>query len=259
MHAEMVERLQLEADLRGAIAQETLVLHYQPILAVSSGEIIGVEALVRWLHPTRGDLPPAAFIPLAEETGLIAPLGTWVLRTACAQLAAWHAAGLPLIWVAVNLSVRQFQQQDLPALIADTLAATGLTPQGLQIEITESALMDALEETRMTLAQVQAHGVRLVLDDFGMGYSSLQYLQHLPLTTLKIAQPFVQHIVTDPQAAAISRVIIALAKSLGLTVTAEGVETLDQLLVLRVQQCGCDPRLSGVPSAASRRGSGVPA
>jgi EAL domain-containing protein (putative c-di-GMP-specific phosphodiesterase class I) len=174
---------------------------------------------------------------VAEETGLILALGVWVLRTACAQLAAWQAAGLPRIWVAVNLSVRQVQQPDLPTLIADTLAATGLAPHCLQLEITESMLLDALDGTRATLANVHALGVRLALDDFGMGYSSLRYLQHLPLDTLKIAQPFVADIATDPQAAAISAAVSTLGRSLGLTVIAEGVETADQVRVLHAQQC----------------------
>jgi EAL domain-containing protein (putative c-di-GMP-specific phosphodiesterase class I) len=237
MHAAVLDRLHLEADLRQAIERDELVLHYQPILALASGQVAGVEALVRWQHPTRGQLPPAAFIPLAEETGLILALGAWVLRTACAQLAAWQAAGLPPMWVAVNLSVRQVQQPGLPTLIADTLAATGLAPHYVQLEITESMLMDAVETTRTTLAEVHALGVRLALDDFGMGYSSLRYLQHLPLDTLKIAQPFVADIVTDPQAAAISAGVSALSQSLGLTVIAEGVETADQVQVLRAQQC----------------------
>jgi EAL domain-containing protein (putative c-di-GMP-specific phosphodiesterase class I) len=152
-------------------------------------------------------------------------------------MAAWQAAGLPSMWIAVNLSVRQVQQPNLPTLIADTLAATGLAPHCLQLEITESMLLDAVETTRTTLAKVHALGVRVALDDFGMGYSSLQYLQHLPLDTLKIAQPFVEDIVTDPQAAAISAGVSTLGKSLGLTVIAEGVETPDQVQVLRVQQC----------------------
>jgi diguanylate cyclase (GGDEF)-like protein/PAS domain S-box-containing protein len=237
MHAAVLDRLHLEAELRQAIAQEALVLHYQPIVAAATGMVVGLEALVRWPHPTRGQLPPAAFIPVAEETGLILALGAWVLRTACAQLAAWQAAGLPSMWVAVNLSVRQVQQPGLPTLIADTLAATGLAPHCVQLEITESMLLDAVETTRTTLAAVHALGVRLALDDFGMGYSSLRYLQHLPLDTLKLAQPFVEDIVTDPQAAAISAWVIALGTSLGLTVIAEGVETPDQVQVLRAQQC----------------------
>ncbi len=237
MHAEMVERLALEADLRQAVAEEALAVHYQPILNLSQGDIIGVEALARWPHPTRGDIPPSTFIPLAEETGLISALGTWVMRTACAQLAAWQAGGLPLTWVAVNLSVRQVQQPDLPALIANTLAATGLAPHCLQLEITESMLLDALDTTRATLEQVHVLGVRLALDDFGMGYSSLRYVQHLPLDTLKIAQPFVHDIATDRQAAALSAGVSALGKSLGLTVVAEGVETPEQERVVRAQQC----------------------
>ncbi len=237
MHAQMVERLELETALRQAVEREALVVHYQPIVAEPSGEVLGVEALVRWPHPTRGDIPPTAFIPLAEETGLIIPLGAWVMRTACAQLATWHAAGVAIPWVAVNLSVRQVQHPHLPALIADTLAATGLAPAALHLEITESCLVDPIAETQATLAQVQALGVRIALDDFGMGYSSLRSLQHLPLDTLKIAQPFVDHLPRCAKAAAISAAIITLAKRLGMLVIAEGVEAPEQMAWLVAQQC----------------------
>jgi EAL domain-containing protein (putative c-di-GMP-specific phosphodiesterase class I) len=237
MHAQMVERLELEAALRQAVEQAALVLHYQPIVAVPSGQLLGVEALVRWQHPTRGELPPTAFIPLAEETGLIISLGAWVMRTACTQLAAWQAAGVPIPWVAINVSVRQVQRQDLPALIRETLAATGLAPEALHLEITESCLVDPIAETQATLAQVQALGVRIALDDFGMGYSSLRSMQHLPLDTLKIAQPFVQNIATCGKAAAVSTAIITLAKSLGMTVIAEGVEAEAQIAWLTAHHC----------------------
>lgn len=193
--------------------------------------------MLRWQHPQRGLIAPEEFILVAEEMGIIVPLGRWVLRTACAQVNAWHAAGLPQLWVSVNLSARQFKQKDLCTMVACVLAETGLVPQCLTLEITESGIMDDAEGTIATLQQLKALGVNLSIDDFGTGYSSLYYLKRFPLDTLKIARSFLQDVTTDPNAAAITTAIIAMAHSLGLTIIAEGMETWEQFAFLSAQQC----------------------
>jgi len=214
------------------------VLQYQPLIDLADGAIVGVEALVRWQHPTRGFVSPADFIPLAEETGLIVPLGEWTLRTACRQARAWRVAGLPQLTVSVNLSARQFRLPGLTAMIAQILQQTGLEPESLELELTESSAMEDAAATTATLQELRALGVQLALDDFGTGYSSLSYLKRFPLTTLKIDHSFIRDITSDPNDAAITKATIVMAHALGLTVLAEGVESVDQLAFLRAH--GCD-------------------
>ena len=241
MSDQTIERLDLENDLRRAIAREELRLQYQPIVSLATGDIVGFEALVRWQHPTRGLVPPLAFIPMAEETGLIVPLGRWVLDAACRQAAIWNATesrqGAPLLFVSVNLSARQFTQNDLIEDVGRTLARTGLEAEALELEITESVLMDQSEAGIRALGEIRNLGVRLVLDDFGTGYSSLSYLKHLPLDMIKIDRTFVAGI--DGAAdRSIVEAVIALAHGLGIGVVAEGIETDSQ--AERLRELGCD-------------------
>ncbi|HET8628398.1 MAG TPA: EAL domain-containing protein [Thermomicrobiales bacterium] len=239
MNARVLERLELEAELRRALEREEFVVHYQPKVALATGRLEGVEALVRWQHPERGLLPPAAFIALAEETGLIRPLGRWVLVEACRQARAWqarHPAGPPLV-MAVNLTAPQFQQPHLAADIAAILAETGLPPHLLQLEITESVLMDDAAATLATLGALKRLGVQLAIDDFGTGYSSLAYLKRFPVDWLKVDRRFVEGLGTDAEDTAIVQAVVNLAAALKLAVTAEGVETADQ--VARLQALGC--------------------
>ncbi|HEX5501921.1 MAG TPA: EAL domain-containing protein [Thermomicrobiales bacterium] len=239
MNARVLERLELEAELRRALEREEFVVHYQPKVALATGHLEGVEALVRWQHPERGLLPPAAFIALAEETGLIRPLGRWVLIEACRQARAWraeHPADPPLV-MAVNLTAPQFQQPHLAADIATILAETGLPPHLLQLEITESVLMDDAAATLATLGALKRLGVQLAIDDFGTGYSSLSYLKRFPVDWLKVDRRFVAGLGTDAEDTAIVRAVVNLAAALRLAVTAEGVETADQ--VARLQALGC--------------------
>ncbi len=231
------ERLSLESALRHALRHHEFELHYQPQVQLDTGRIVGVEALIRWQHPELGLVPPDRFIPLAEENGLIAPLGNWMLLEACRQAKAWQDQGLPPIQVAVNISTGQFALTDMAQRIREALAATGLAPNWLEIEITESLLADNLEATQATLREIHALGVHIAVDDFGTGYSSLSYLKRFPLRKLKIDQSFVRDILTDHDDRAISSAIINLGQSLGLVVVAEGVETSGQLEVLR--QLGC--------------------
>jgi EAL domain-containing protein (putative c-di-GMP-specific phosphodiesterase class I) len=241
MSDQTIERLDLENDLRRAIAREELRLQYQPIVSLATGDIVGFEALVRWQHPTRGLVPPLAFIPMAEETGLIVPLGRWVLDAACRQAATWNATesrqGAPLLFVSVNLSARQFTQNDLVEDVGRTLARTGLEAEALELEITESVLMDQSEAGIRALGEIRNLGVRLVLDDFGTGYSSLSYLKHLPLDTIKIDRTFVAGI-DDAADRSIVEAVIALAHGLGIGVVAEGIETEGQ--AERLRELGCD-------------------
>jgi EAL domain-containing protein (putative c-di-GMP-specific phosphodiesterase class I)/CheY-like chemotaxis protein len=214
------------------------VLYYQPQMSLRSGEIIGMEALVRWQHPLRGLVSPMEFIPLAEETGLILPIGEWVLRTACAQNQTWQAAGLPAVAVAVNMSARQFEAQDMVALTKQVLRETGLDPNYLELELTESAAMGDADAFIGVTEGLKRLGITLSIDDFGTGYSSLGYLKRFALDRLKIDQSFVRDIVQEPDSAAIAVAVIALAHGLGLSVIAEGVETEAQLNFLRIR--GCD-------------------
>ncbi|RFP19387.1 MULTISPECIES: EAL domain-containing protein [unclassified Duganella] len=238
MEHSISEHVRLESDLRRAMEQQhQLEVFYQPQACLDSGKIIGMEALVRWRHPTRGMIPPVDFIPLAEETGLINPLGDWVLRTACAQLQQFICAGLPPMRVAVNLSVRQLLQKDFAASVEAVLADTGLPPHLLELEITESTLMENAQDTLAALHRLHSLGVRLSIDDFGTGYSSLSYLKRFPVDIIKIDRSFVRDVPQDADDAAIISAIIALAHSLRLEVVAEGVETEAQLQFLKGREC----------------------
>jgi diguanylate cyclase (GGDEF)-like protein/PAS domain S-box-containing protein len=237
MNATAVERLALENSLRKALAQGELLLYYQPLLDLGTGRVQGVEALLRWRHPERGLVPPSEFIPIAELTGLIVPIGNWTLRTACTQARHWQQAGHPNLTVAVNLSVRQFNQPDLAAQVRRALLESGLPPRSLDLEITESNAMQNAEGTIQTLRELKTLGVRVSIDDFGIGYSSLSYLKRLPIDTLKIDQSFVRDITTDPDDAAIATAVIALAHTLKLKVVGEGVETEEQLAFLSARHC----------------------
>ena len=232
------QRLTMETQLRRALERNEFVLHYQPQLSLHSGRIIGMEALLRWQHPERGLVSPAEFIPLLEETGMIVAVGDWVLRTACAQNSAWLAAGLPSLRMAVNLSARQFRQRNLIDSVNQALQDAGLAPAHLELEITESILIQDLQTTITTLNQLHELGIQISIDDFGTGYSSLSYLKRLPISKIKIDQSFIRDICTDPDDEAISNAVISLGHNLKMQVIAEGVETLEQQEHLRMQ--GCD-------------------
>jgi diguanylate cyclase (GGDEF)-like protein/PAS domain S-box-containing protein len=237
MNANLDERLTLETDLWNALQRNEFVLHYQPKIELATGRIIGMEALVRWRHPTRGMIPPARFIPVAEESSLIVQIGNWVLREACAQTKAWHSAGLPRVPIAVNLSARQLRDRTLLATVRNALAVARLDSRYLEVELTESAVMSNTDDAVNTMAALRGMDVRISLDDFGTGYSSLSYLKRLPVTGLKIDQSFVRDVATDPDDAAIVRAIIVVAQELSLDVTAEGVETAEHVLFLRLHGC----------------------
>ncbi len=231
-------RLNMEAELKKALERNEFIVYYQPQVEVTTSTIVGVEALIRWEHPKMGLVSPTEFIPITEETGLIILIGEWVLRTACAQVAAWHKAGFNPLRIGVNLSSYQFKQGDIVKSLKNVLAATGLDPQYLELELTESIIMQDTEETIATLWKLKEMGLNLSIDDFGTGYSSMNYLKRFPLDTLKIDRSFIKDIMTDPNDSAITKAIIGLAKGLGLTTIAEGVETEEQLTFLRKQ--GCD-------------------
>ncbi len=237
INSRIFQRLMLENSLRTALERNEFALHYQPQVSLLTGQVIGMEALLRWHHAELGMVSPANFIPLAEETGLIIPIGAWVLHTACKQAKAWHDAGLPPVRVAVNISGRQFRE-NIPQLVENALAESGLPAQYLELEITESVAMQHAESTEITLDALRNMGVRLSIDDFGTGYSSLSYLKRFPINKLKLDQSFVRDIISDSDDAAISMAIIALAHGLKLDVIAEGVETESQLSFLRSH--GCD-------------------
>ena len=237
MGTQAQERMELEGALRVAMELNQLELHYQPQIDRTGAHIVGVEALIRWHHPQLGMVPPDRFIPLAEETGLIIPIGEWVLRTACAQARAWREAGSTSLSVAVNMSAKQFQQQDVPLLVRDVLEASGLPARCLELELTESALMHNTGAAVETMRQLKKLGVRLALDDFGTGYSSLSYLRRFPIDVLKIDKSFTFDVTSDEGAASITRAIIAMARSLNMTTVAEGVETQAQLDFLAMLEC----------------------
>ncbi len=238
MNLRAQETLELEADLRQALEREEFLLHYQPKVSLADGRFAGCEALVRWQHPRRGLVSPGVFIPLAEETGLIVPLGTWVLRQACARAKAWQQEGLAPFKVAVNLSARQFREPDLCERIEEILEATGLEARWLELELTESMIMHDPAGAADTMQRLRALGIGLCLDDFGTGYSSLNYLRRFPVDTLKIDRAFIIDVASDASAAAVATSVVAIAHSLGIEAVAEGVETREQLEFL--VGCNCD-------------------
>ncbi|WP_199305759.1 EAL domain-containing protein [Pseudanabaena sp. FACHB-2040] len=234
-----LEALTLEGDLRRALISQQLELYYQPQLEIATGRLIGLEALIRWQHPTLGFISPGEFIPLAEETGLIHDIGRWALQTACQQQQLWGEAGFPDLRVCVNLSPKQFYRADLPQLIWEALNTYSVSPACLELEITESAAMQDMDSAIRMLKQLRQMGIRIALDDFGTGYSSLTAIKHFPLDTLKLDKAFTQDLMDNPGDAAIAQTIVALGRGLGLTVIAEGVESESQLHVLLGLQCHC--------------------
>ena len=238
INARALQRIALEHGLRRALANDELAIYYQPIFDFRTGRISGMEALLRWNHPTLGMIPPAVFIPLAEAIGVMVPIGTWAMRAACVQAKAWHDAGYRTLSLAVNLSVCQLQQPDLLQRVREILDESGLPARLLELEITESSAMQSPEASVRTLYELKKVGVRISLDDFGTGHSSLSYLKRFPIDTLKIDQSFVHDITHDPDTAAIVTAIIAMAHSLRLKVIAEGVEFTEQSTFLK--RYGCD-------------------
>jgi diguanylate cyclase (GGDEF)-like protein/PAS domain S-box-containing protein len=240
MRARTVKRLSVENDLRRALERDELRVAYQPIVSLKDGSIASVEALLRWSHPERGLIAPGDFIPVAEESGLIEPIGRWVLNAACAQAAQWHALkpAAPALGIAVNLSVRQFTQRDLEATVAAALAASGIEPSSLCLEITESVLLDEPDTVSETIKGIARHGVRFALDDFGTGYSSLAYLTRLPIDGLKVDRSFVDELGSSARSTAITTAIVRMAQALSIEVVAEGVETQAQLDTVR--DLGCE-------------------
>ena len=237
MNARALEKLQLETGIRRALERNELLLHYQPKVDIASGNVCGLEALLRWQSPEHGLVSPAQFIPLLEETGLIVPVGEWVTRAACAQLQAWRKAGVPLMPVAINLSARQLRQQGYAKVLEQAMKDFDIKPELIRVEITESSLMENPEEAIIVLQSLKALGIRLDADDFGTGYSSLSYLKRFPLDALKIDRSFVRDITNDEDDAVIAQTVITLAHSLGLKVVAEGVETEAQLEFLSAHHC----------------------
>ena len=238
MHAGTEDRVQLESDLHNALASNQLALYYQPKVDTRTGEVRSAEALIRWLHPTRGVVSPADFIPLAEECGLIGAIGSWVVREACRQARAWQNEGVPPLRVSVNLSASQFRDSGLVDSIRSALDDAGLEARYLEVELTESAVMSDPEQSIAILEQLSVMGVLVSVDDFGTGYSSMSYLRRFPIDKLKIDRVFIDEIVSRPEDASIVRAIVSLAHSLRLKVVAEGVETPAQLDFLKMT--GCD-------------------
>jgi diguanylate cyclase (GGDEF)-like protein len=239
MHAHVVALVTMETELRRAVERQELRVHYQPIVSASSGKAIGFEALVRWQHPERGMISPAEFIPVAEESGLISSIGRWVLQEACREAQSWQSRlhHSDSLFVSVNLSAKQFLQPNLTAEILQTVQESGLEPHRLHLEITESALLDNPETSNQTLVELRAHGIHLYLDDFGTGYSSLSYLHSFPFDALKIDRSFVSKLGEGSEHVGMVSAIIAIARSFGMDVIAEGVETSTQLVQL--QELGC--------------------
>jgi diguanylate cyclase (GGDEF)-like protein/PAS domain S-box-containing protein len=237
MNVRAVERQSLEESLRRALERQEFVVHYQPKINLKTGRITGAEALLRWTHPTRGPVPPGQFIPVAEDCGLILPIGTWVLRQACQQAQAWVDAGLPLGNMAVNISAMQLQNENFLEGVFAILQDTRLDPRLLELELTESVLMKHAESTASILTALRGRGVQVAVDDFGTGYSSLSYLRKFPIDALKIDQSFVRQITTVPDEIIIVKAVIGLGRSLKLRVVAEGVETQEQLAFLKAHQC----------------------
>jgi EAL domain-containing protein (putative c-di-GMP-specific phosphodiesterase class I) len=238
MNAEAAEHLNLRNGLRRALERGELFLHYQPQVDLASGAVVGAEALLRWRHPELGLVSPARFIPLAEESGLIVPIGAWVLQEACRQAVAWQRAGLPPLTMAVNMSAVQFRRGDVEQTVAQALADSGLAAQWLELELTESILLQNVESILAMVQRLKRKGVRLSIDDFGTGYSSLSYLKRFDIDKLKIDQSFVRNLASDQEDAAIVRAIIQMAHSLGLRTIAEGVE--DEAMISSLCGFGCD-------------------
>jgi diguanylate cyclase (GGDEF)-like protein len=240
MHAAALERLQLETDLRRGLEQQELVVHYQPIINLNTGKIAGFEALVRWSHPERGLVPPGLFIPIAEETGLITPIGYWVLSESCRQLRTWQKQNLvnPSVFVSVNLSVKQFSQPNLLEQIDEVLEQSQLPPNCLKLEITESAIMDNEKDVALILKELRKRHILISIDDFGTGYSSLSYLHSFPVDSLKVDKSFVQRLNQEPENVGLIPVIISLAKTMNMSVIAEGIELPEQLMILKELSCG---------------------
>ncbi len=232
------EKAKLESDMRVALEQKQFQLHYQPKVNTATGVMHGAEALLRWWHPVRGSIPPAEFIPIAEESGLIGSIGAWVVREACRQARAWQLQGLPPLRIAVNLSPSQFRQGDIVTIIRDALVDAGLEARFLEVELTESAVMSDPEESIAILEKLSAMGVLVSVDDFGTGYSSMSYLRRFPIDKLKIDRSFINEVASRPEDASIVRAIVSLAHSLRLKVVAEGVESSEQLEFLKT--LGCD-------------------
>ena len=237
MNVRAVERQSIEESLRRALERQEFALRYQPKINLGTGAITGAEALIRWTHPTRGPVAPAQFIPIAEDCGLILPIGAWVLREACEQARAWVDAGLPLTTMAVNVSAKEFRDESFLGGLFAILNETGLDPRSLELELTESVLMKRAESTVSILQTLRERGVKVAVDDFGTGYSSLSYLRKFPLDALKIDQSFVRQISTAGDDTTIVAAVIGMARSLKLRVVAEGVETLEELEFLRAHQC----------------------
>jgi EAL domain-containing protein (putative c-di-GMP-specific phosphodiesterase class I) len=237
MNNDAMKRLMLENDLRKAIPLKQMVLHYQPLVDFKTNEIIGMEALIRWNHPELGLVPPVEFIGIAEETGLINPIGNWVLNEACKQNKAWQTAGYKPIRISVNVSARQFHRNDLIEQVKQALSNSDLAPEYLEIEITESVLMHDKEEVARTLEELREMGVHIALDDFGTGYSSLSYLKNLPIGKLKIDQDFIKSLLDRPDDTALVSSIISMAQNLRLRAVAEGVETESQFDMLHSLNC----------------------
>jgi EAL domain-containing protein (putative c-di-GMP-specific phosphodiesterase class I) len=246
-------RQTLEGDLRHAIDRQQLELHYQPIMDLQSGAIAGVETLIRWRHPSQGVLMPVDFMTIAEESGLIVPIGHWVLRTACAQAMQWQRAGMAPLRLAVNVSAVELRAKDFVARVATIIDDTCIEPSVLELELTETFLMQDSKSTALVLKSLKDLRVNLALDDFGTGYSSLSYLRRFPIDTLKIDRSFVKDLVTDAGDASVVRAVINLGKSLHLGVVAEGVETREQLSFLQEQHCDeAQGYLLGRPVAAGK-------
>jgi diguanylate cyclase (GGDEF)-like protein/PAS domain S-box-containing protein len=237
MNLKAVERQSLESSLRCALEREEFLLHYQPKVNLDTGEITGVEALIRWQQPDRGLLQPAQFVPIAEDCGLIVQIGRWVLREACRQARAWQKAGLPLLPIAVNVSAVEFRDEGFVGGVRAILSETGLEARYLELELTEGVLMEHAESTAAVLQELKTMGVHLAVDDFGTGYSSLSYLQQFPIDVLKIDQSFVHRITGDPDDSQIVSAIISMGKSLKHLVVAEGIETQEQSAFLQAQHC----------------------
>lgn len=240
MHAAALERLQLETDLRRGLEQQELVVYYQPIVDLNTGKIAGFEALVRWRHPERGLVPPGLFIPIAEETGLITPIGYWVLFEACHQLQTWQKQNLvdSSLFVSVNLSVKQFAQPNLLEQIDQVLEQSQLDPDCLKLEITESAIMENDKDVALILKELRKRRILISIDDFGTGYSSLSYLHSFPVDTLKVDKSFVQRLNLESENVGLIPVIISLAKTMNMSVVAEGIELPEQLAILKELNCG---------------------